>query len=215
MLFSITLPSIVLADENYGKVSDISKSDSVKSGTGDSLDVVITGNETANVTVDYGKNKGITLQYLSSSEGRPDNAAWLGIHVTVPTSISSSSARYTVNGGEEKTLPSDGDYYFSVTTEKLIAASKEGKPLTYTLVFTWSSDKKQTVTINIYPKSITLLDKASNDSTQLWTITDYEKYAKKDDVPKTGNTYPLFIIITFTTLLLGATYSLVISKSKE
>lgn len=215
MFISLALPSISLADTSYGKVTDISKSDSVKSGTGDSLDVEITGNETSNVTVDYGKNKGITLQYLSSTDGRPDNVAWLGIHVTVPSSITSSNARYTINGGSEENLPSDGDYYFGITVDKLIAATKAGKPITYVLVFKWSGDLTQTVTVNIYPKSITLLDKSTNDSKNLWTITDYEKYRVQDDVPKTGVTYPAALILCFLTLLLGGTYHLILSKTKK
>lgn len=215
LLFSIVLPTIAFADTKYGKVTDISKSDTVKSGTGESLDVKITGNETANVIVEYGKEKGITLQYLSNSGDRPDNAAWLGIHVTVPTDITSSSARYTVNGGNEMTLPSDGDYYFGITADKLIAASKEGKPITYTCVFKWSSDRSQTVTIKIYPKSITLLDKEAKDSNTLWDPDDYITYAPKDDVPKTGDTYPIVLITLFVSLLIVGSYNLVLAKSKE
>ncbi len=210
ILLSLTLiPYTVLAEAidptKYGEVTDISKSDSVKSGTGDALDVTITGSKTANVIVDYGKTKGITLKYLDANEsGRVDNVAWLGIHVSVPSSITKENARYTVNGGDEQKLPDDGDYYLGITEANLKKAVDSGKPITYTYVFKYSQDITQKVTVNIYPQSITLLNK---DNNTIWS--------EKDAVPKTGDSYPIMLIALFTLSLCAGAYNLTQAYSKK
>ncbi len=219
-LFTVAaiLPYHVLAEEadstKYGKITDISKSDSVKSGTGEDLDVVISNNETSNVTVEYGKNKGIKIQYLgSNSSGRPDNAAWLGIHVTVPTKAAAGSATFTVNGGTPEKIETDGDYYFGITVDKLKTAASKNTPITYTYVFNWADGIKQTVNVKIYPKQIALLDKEGD--TNLWTPEDYAKYAKQDDMPGTGDTTSYFFVSVVVLLACAGIYNLVLANSKK
>ncbi len=214
LLSASLIPTVFAASDKYGLVKDISKSDSVKSGNGSSLDVVISNNETANVTIDYGKNSGITLQYLSSnSQGRPDNAAWLGFHIDTPSSSEARNAKFSVNGSDEEAIDPDGDYYFGITEEKLKTATEKGEAITYKYVFKWSEENTQTVTVNIYPKFITLKNKAGDSN--LWTPSEYTKYTPKDEAPTTGETIPtLFIAIISMTLGLGA-YNLVLASSKK
>ncbi len=186
LVTSFLLTKNVKADE-YSTIKDISNSDSVVSGTGDKLDVVITNNGTKSVLVEYGKTNGITLKYLNSNnEGRPDNAAWLGIHVPKPSDA--SEATFTVNGGSKKNVEEDGNYYFGITEKKLNDAAIKDEALTYKYVFTWKEGVEQTVLIKIYPKSITLENKAGD------TIWTKDELNKKDDAPKTGSSYSVLLI---------------------
>ena len=181
---------------DYSTIKDISNKDSVISGTGDALDVFITNNGTKSVLVEYGKTNGITLKYLDSNkEGRPDNAAWLGINVPKPTGA--SNATYTVNGKTKGNVEEDGNYYFGITEEKLNEAAKKDEAITYKYVFTWKEGTEQTILVKIYPKSIILQDKTGD------TIWTKDEIKKADDAPKTGSKFPLLltvaIIIAFIT----------------
>ncbi len=193
--------------ETYATVKDISNKDSVLSGTGDALDVVITNNTTSKVTVEYGKTNGITLKYLDASvQGRPDNKAWLGINV--PTPSDASNATFTVNGGSKQNVDKDGDYYFGITEEKLNNAAEKDQALTYTFVFTWKEGVTQTVLVKIYPKSITLQDKTGDT---IWTKDDINK---TDEAPKTGNTISILLVGAVFIAILSGIFNLKLKNEK-
>lgn len=213
VLFTTTLfmPNI-FADENYGTVTDISNADSVISGNKAKID----HNETANVTMTF---DALTLKILDRNEsGRPDNYAWVGFHITTPSTAKQDNAKFKLNDGEYQKIDKDGNYYSGINQEKLEDAAKKGTDLTYKYQFDWNGDGnvEQTVTLIISANKITLQDKSGNE---IFTPEDAAKLAPKpnnnlDTVPKTGDTtsYTFFGIII---LLIGiGVYHLIDIKYK-
>ena len=186
----VAMPN-VKADEGWlGKVEASIGSDTLKEGN---LPTAV-GSETENASVTYDSVK---LKYVpeenSETVKRPGPMAWVGIKVTAPSGVNSKDlaqkAKYYPVGDESnprtffEKKDSEGDnapYYIylydSVTQKELEDACKKGieKLQLGKWVFTWDENgtHKQTFTIYINTKSVTLVD---NEDKELFTPTDAEK----------------------------------------
>lgn len=141
----------------------------------------LTGEDTADiegdgesVTVTMTK---MTLEYSPKNEeiGRNWDGWWAGIRVDAPDEIdddeAAQKATYTANGGEPQSFFNfkDGNYWIGmwnlVNEEKLNACRADGTNLTTTYEFDWDGDKAidQTITVEIVPAYIVLLDEESEN----------------------------------------------------
>ena len=236
----LCVPAIAhAADDKFATITDISKDDSVTSGTGESLDVTITGENTKSVLVEYGKNSIIKLKKLDDSvPDRPDNKAWLGINTNTQAVGSISNAKYTFNNGEaQKVNPNDLDFYFPVTEDAIKKAIDAGKEyIEYKMEFDWDGNNtyEQTVTIRIYVQKLEVAPKDGDSTAKTWTAEDTKAYkaeveakkeaenkkpasdkdAKLDDVPKTGETASIALLAALLLSTVGAV-SLKLAYSKN
>ena len=181
----LCVPAIAhAADDKFATISDISKADSVTSGTGESLDVVITGKDTKDVLVEYGKEKTIKLKKLDdSAPDRPDNKAWLGVHPDTSSIGDITKAQVKFNNGEAQNVdPNDLDYYLPVTEDAIKKAIDAGKEyIEYKLEFDWDGNKtyEQTVTIRIYVQKLEVAPKDEDTDAETWTPEDTKAYQEK------------------------------------
>ncbi len=230
-------------DDNFATITDISKEDSVTSGTGESLDVKITGENTSSVLVEYGKNSAIKLKKLDDSvPDRPDNNAWLGINTNIQAIGDISNAKYNKYTYEvkkaEKVKEDDLDFYFPVTEDAIKKAIDEGKEyIEYKYEFDWDGNDtyEQTVTIRIYVQKLEVAPKAGDEKSETWTAEDTKAYQaevaaqkeeekdkpasnnkedKLDDVPKTGDSASILLLAALLLSTVGAV-SLKLAYSKK
>ncbi len=197
----LTFTPLVSAQDEYGTVTDITKStgDSLISGSGT---IKTDGNTT---TIRYSTSEFKVLK-ADEKEDRPGPAAWIGFEVQKPKSDTNSSYKVTLpdNKTEQlKTYPYKD--YVGITPDNLKKVLLKGTVLTYKYSFDWNEDNKadQFVIIEIDPKSITLISDEGNDT--VWSPAIAQKILDEQN-PNTGDINIFFIIGLIITCVFGLVY---------
>lgn len=157
------MPNVFAAyTTGYGTVTDATKSNSKIDG--------IAADIQSNESTTYVKYTGSAFQLLDEENGRPGDAAWVGITVSYPDGVSQGeNYKVYVNGKEHNEGErNEHDYteYFGITQDNIRKAlSKDNHLLEYKVEFDWNNDSNidQTVMIQIDPMTIELYE-------------DYEKH---------------------------------------
>ncbi len=241
MLISVLfVPGVFAAGELQGKVKDITNADSVEGGitdadTEEGTLLNIEGKENAE-TVKVTLSQAIKAVALEAAEDRPEGKAWLGIRITKPTG---AEQKIKINGVEEDLKTDDFlDIYYPIDYKSLEQAILGNKPIHYETKIDWNADgtPDQTIIMDIDAEKVSelkdtegekvwdeaIMEKVIEEANTQTTDDDIteapektESEAKKDDVPKTGNTLPS-ALIGFMVLILGTgAYTVKLATSKK
>ncbi len=163
---------VALADTEYPTVTDITNSDTLKSGKV-SLSEIKDG--TLTVTVANAEFK--LLGEGEHSENRPDNKAWVGLHFVFPENTKDWKIGEPAYGSKEF------DEYFGFDLDKLKEAAEAKTDYEKSWTLTWKETEGEVehslkIKLVVKPESVVLLDK-TEENKEDWNEAEYLKESKQ------------------------------------
>lgn len=163
---------------SVGSVKEYSGKDSI--GTSN-VENVVNARDPKNVVITY---NALNLKEVdkSQTDGASIDAAWVGFHIDLPNTAEQAKSKFKVDAGEYQAIDPDGNYYTSITLEKLKNAYDSGQPIKVVYYFDYNEDSQedQTVTVIIDPAKVVFTAKDSEEP----AFNGPEKEAAKNAVDK-------------------------------